>query len=174
MIITSDSIYLKNMNLNQLVNLLEYPCKVECDLNCSEIEDLLNDGVLPAINAKINKMKNIDQSVHLWFTYWVIILKNSNTAVGLIGFKGIPDQNGEVEVGYGVNQKFRKLGLATEALNLLKDWAFTDSKCTAITARNVLNKNIASQRVLGKTGLKLVLKDRQVSNWILRKGVLIK
>jgi [ribosomal protein S5]-alanine N-acetyltransferase len=169
MILTSKKIYLRSMSLNQLTNLLKAPCKIDDDFNCNGSHNLLNNEVLPAINAKINKMKEVDEVKHLWFTYWVIILINTNSAIGLIGFKGEPDKEGEVEVGYGINQKFRRLGLATKALELLKGWAFESANCIAITAQNVLSENIASQKVLENSHFELISKDSQLTNWVLRR-----
>jgi ribosomal-protein-alanine N-acetyltransferase len=85
----------------------------------------------------------------LWYTLWVITLKGG-TVVGSLGFKG-PQVNGEVEIGYGIQEEFRGCGNAAEAAKALMDWAFTSSKVYFITAEAVPD-NKASLRVLEKLG----------------------
>ncbi len=61
-----------------------------------------------------------------WITYWLIRVPPEGFGAGLIGFKGLPDQNGVVEVGYGIDPEFRNFGYTTEALGGLIQWAFDD------------------------------------------------
>lgn len=73
--------------------------------------------------------------------------------VGSIGFFGPPEPAGdgvlETEVGYGLVEEARGLGLATEALTALL--ALTDGEGVRVRA-SVLPDNQASIRVLAKTG----------------------
>src|SRR5579863_6643844 len=50
---------------------------------------------------------------------FVIVEKSSGQSVGGIGFKGMPNERGEVEVGYGVCPSRQRQGVATEALDAL-------------------------------------------------------
>ena len=43
--------------------------------------------------------------------------------IGSIGFHGPPDAEGRVEVGYRVEQEYRRQGYAREAIEALFDWA---------------------------------------------------
>ena len=51
-----------------------------------------------------------------WYTNWEIILKSSSCSVGGIGFSGLPNNEGETEIGYVVDKKFRQQGIAAEAV----------------------------------------------------------
>jgi [ribosomal protein S5]-alanine N-acetyltransferase len=70
---------------------------------------------------------------------------------GLGGFHGQPGADGSVEIGYAMLPSFREQGLATEAVDGLAGWAFTDPRVTRILARTVQSQE-ASRRVLEKTG----------------------
>lgn len=58
-----------------------------------------------------------------WACDWEIIRRDTGECVGGIGFKGVPDERGQVEVGYGVDEPHRRRGFATEAAAALCRWA---------------------------------------------------
>ena len=51
-----------------------------------------------------------------WWTY-LTILKGENKLIGSGGFKGVPGENGMVEIGYETCEDYRLQGLATELAN---------------------------------------------------------
>ena len=85
----------------------------------------------------------------LWYTNWEIILTEKSCSVGGIGLGGMPSNEGSTEVGYFIDQKFRGLGIASEALNALKCWAFQDPDLILLRAESPVD-NLASQKVLEK------------------------
>ena len=89
----------------------------------------------------------------LWYTSWEIIWKEKSCSVGGIGFSGLPDNDGITEIGYAIDQKYRNLGIATEAVNYLIQWASQDKDLTSIKAETPVN-NEASHQVLLKNGFK--------------------
>ncbi|NTW36893.1 MAG: hypothetical protein HGB17_12330 [Syntrophobacteraceae bacterium] len=65
------------------------------------------DGVVHrAVTMKIEKMGKVPPAQHPWFTYWLIALNEENTGAGMVGYKGIPNKKGEVEIGYGIENSF--------------------------------------------------------------------
>ena len=56
-----------------------------------------------------------------WFRLWDFYLKGSNTIIGGACFKGQPNEKGEVEIGYGIDDEYQNCGYATEALGALID-----------------------------------------------------
>lgn len=60
-----------------------------------------------------------------WYCYLPIEIK-SNTLIGSCGYKGGPSENGIVEIGYEVAEKFRNKGYATEIAGILTKIAFED------------------------------------------------
>lgn len=85
-----------------------------------------------------------------WTSDWTIGLKDGRT-VGGIGFKGVPDENGTVEVGYGIDEEFRRQGYAGEALGAMVDWCFEQPGVLCVQAQTDPD-NLNSQKVLKKNG----------------------
>lgn len=131
--------------------------------------DVIDSNVIRAINMKLEKMALVDKQYHDWFTYWLIVIMAKPAGAGFIGFKGLPDENGKVEIGYGIDAVYRNQGYMTEALNALTEWAFRHPECRALTATAVFNP--ASERVLQKSGWQKVRQAEQSSDWEIDKSM---
>ena len=88
---------------------------------------------------------------------WYIVLKNEGqrkrVAVGGIGFKGAPDENGVAETGYGIMETFQRKGYASEALQGILKWAFRNPELKMVIAETD-EENEASLGVLLKNGFR--------------------
>jgi len=126
---------------------------------------LIEPPVERAIPIKLEKMAAAPIHQHPWWTYWLMVLRAERRGAGLVGFKGVPSEAGEVEIGYGVAPACRGRGLATEAAARLVEWAFSDPICRAVIAHVEGPDNRASERVLEKLGMRRVRRDEGVSDW---------
>ena len=135
---------------------------------------ILNENLSRAIGLKLEKMLGIDQEDHPWITYWLIKVLHESYGVGMIGFKGIPNAEGEVEIGYGIDPEHWNKGYTTEAVTRLIQWAFTDPRCTRIIAPDTQRSNMASNRVLEKVGMRIYEESEHAISWCLEKQVLSK
>lgn len=79
-----------------------------------------------------------------------VVLEESGLAIGGIGFKGRPDPDGVVEIGYGLAPSAQGSGLATEAVRAIVELG-SRLGLRAVTAETDAD-NRASQRVLEKAG----------------------
>lgn len=77
------------------------------------------------------------------------------TLVGAGGFKGAPDSDGIVEIGYSVLPEFQRRGYALEAVRGWVDFAFSHPKVQMICA-HTLASGAPSIGVLQKAGFLLV------------------
>lgn len=94
-------------------------------------------------------LENPDQRI--WYALWVLQLNDgSGNIVGSLSFKGLND-NGMLEIGYGINPKYEGKGLMTEAVSAIVRWASEQPGVLLIEAETEPD-NIASQRVLEKAG----------------------
>ncbi len=89
------------------------------------------------------------------------------------GYKGEPDENGMVEIGYEVAKDYRNRSYATEITNLLINNAFQDKMAKTIQAHTLAERN-ASVRVLEKCNFQFVEAyndedDGLIWKWILEK-----
>ena len=71
--------------------------------------------------------------------------------VGLCGYKGPPNAEGVVEIGYAVAGVRRRQGYATRAVTLVVEAARQDRRVSAIVAETAL-ANLPSQKVLAANG----------------------
>jgi [ribosomal protein S5]-alanine N-acetyltransferase len=124
--------------------------------------------VVRAINMKLEKMENVSVAEHDWFTYWLIVIKEPPFGIGLAGFKGSPDANGEAEIGYGIDEAYWNRGYMTEAAGALCDWALSHPECTAVVANTV--KNPASDRVLEKLGGHIYKQNSESHSWKINRS----
>lgn len=104
----------------------------------------------PHINNYLKKLKE-DASLLGWGV-WLVIDKENNTIIGDIGFKGKPDADHTVEVGYGIAPSAQNKGYATEAVNAIIKWAFSFNHVNKIVAECLVD-NIPSIRVLEKLNM---------------------
>lgn len=81
---------------------------------------------------------------------WVWFVVVDGEVVGEAGAKALPDDQGCIEIGYGLVPSARGRGTATAAVRLLVDLAFGRGVRKVIA--EVLDDNLASQRVLAKLG----------------------
>ena len=124
-----------------------------------EFEEIL-DSIKLAISKKLIKMNNLNEDIHKWYTYWIIINKENQKGIGFIGFKGVPDVNGYLEVGYSMSPNYRKKRFMTEALETLINWAYGFQHTKGITAK-VLKTNVGSIKVLNNCNFVLVSSTEQ-------------
>ncbi|MFM7211168.1 MAG: GNAT family N-acetyltransferase [Actinomycetota bacterium] len=84
-------------------------------------------------------------------------------AIGGAGFKGPPDDQGVVEVGYGFAPSARGHGYATEAVRALCALAVARGAVAVIAETHV--DNAASERVLERCGFAVTSRDAQMTFW---------
>lgn len=85
-----------------------------------------------------------------WGAAWEIAL-HSGKRVGDLCFKGTPDGNGAVEIGYGIDAEYAGNGYATEMVSAMAHWASVQPDVKLVTAQTEPS-NEASQKVLKKSG----------------------
>lgn len=85
-----------------------------------------------------------------WLAWYAIRVDNDYPVLcGSIGFKGPPDKQGTVEIGYSVLPEFQGQGLATEMVAGVTQWAKDQPEARRIEAETNID-NRASVRVLEK------------------------
>ena len=85
----------------------------------------------------------------VWYGIWIIESKGGSN-LGDLSFKGFND-DGSVEIGYGIDAAHQGQGYATEAVNAAVMWALQQPGVTRVEAETEPD-NQASQRVLEKCG----------------------
>ena len=120
----------------------------------------------PHINKYLEELK--EDSTLLGWGVWFVINQENNTVIGDIGFKGKPNSENIVEIGYGIVPSAQGKGYATEAVQKLIDWAFSNKNINKIVAE-CLDENIPSIRVLEKLQMKRMGSENNMLKWQLEK-----
>jgi RimJ/RimL family protein N-acetyltransferase len=126
---------------------------------------VLTERVHRAIGMKLEKMKTADPALHAWYTYWLMVIPDEEYGAGLIGYKGFPDENGEAEIGYGIDPTGQNKGYTTEAARALILWAFQEPACLSVVARDTKKSNLASNRILAKLGMHVYHETEDALYW---------
>lgn len=138
----SDEIIIKTQRLNI------YPASV------GQMERLTENAASPELKEAYKEMLDgclAHPDQWMWYAAWSIELNDgSKTVVGDLCFKGI-DENGTVEIGYGMNAEYEGRGFMTEAVKAVVGWASAQKGVCRIEAE-VEEDNAASKRVLEKAG----------------------
>lgn len=127
--------------------LIESKTISEMEILCEQTQD---NELKQAYTEMLNLMKQIVGHEE-WACDWTIKNKEGDSVIGGIGFKGMPDDNGIVEVGYGINESYRNQGYATEAVKVMLEWALQQAGVKRIQAQTEEHNEI-SKRVLLKNG----------------------
>jgi RimJ/RimL family protein N-acetyltransferase len=103
---------------------------------------------------------------------WFVTLADGRV-IGDCGTIGWTDQDGRVEIGYGLAAPYRGKGYGTEAVRVLADWVAAQPGVTAVTAEVEVGNN-ASRRLLERLGFTLVEPDDRDeaadARWHLARG----
>ncbi|MDP1854232.1 MAG: GNAT family N-acetyltransferase [Candidatus Omnitrophota bacterium] len=89
-----------------------------------------------------------------------IMLKKENKVIGVITLLKLDYKNRNAEIGYWLGKRYWEQGFMTEAAKLLIEFGFRRLKLHKIYA-GLFEENIASRRVLEKSGFKLEGKIRE-------------
>ena len=104
-----------------------------------------------------------------WTLGFAVVHRDDERVVGSAAFKGPPDDEGVVEIAYGIAPGYQGRGLATETAGALVAFALERVDVTTIRAHTMPGNN-ASGRVLAKCGFQQLgevtdPEDGIVSRW---------
>jgi RimJ/RimL family protein N-acetyltransferase len=111
------------------------------------------EGLEMELNDQFCTLALENQEQQVWFRLWDIVLLQNNQRIGGALFKGGPNQKGEVEIGYGIDDEFQRQGYAKEAIGCIVQWAMRQEGVLAVIAETE-KENIASHKVLQHIGMK--------------------
>jgi RimJ/RimL family protein N-acetyltransferase len=152
-LLETQRLLLSPLNVTELELWLYNPSELESRLQLALAEAHLDGYMKTVFKRKIDNIRR-DGSNAIWYTYWVIALKDESVVVGNVGYKHPPNAQGLVEVGYGIAPPYQKRGIMTEALQAFIQWTAGRSGVAVIRAET-LKDNDASIRVLRKCGFEI-------------------
>ncbi len=113
-----------------------------------ELDHLLRDYL-----RKLEHDIAADPEHFLFFTEFLIVLKENSHVIGSIDYKYVP-HDGVTEVGYGLNPRYEGRGYMSEALRAFLD--FGRAKGIKSVLAETLPDNLKSQNVLRRCGFRFL------------------
>lgn len=166
MIIKTERLILHLLNPEQLKKLIENVNILEEELNIKYKGEPV-EGIFKEIMSNQLQICKKDKENYLWNSFWIIIREEDRVVVGSIGFKGKPNNEGEVEIGYGLSKDFEKNGYMTEGIKQICKWALEQKKISSIAADTDFD-NFPSQRILQRCGFEKI-EEKDIIRWKLKK-----
>ena len=163
--IETSRLILRPLSYVELVKHIESPDELARDLGLTPSASPIEKEVQEAILNDL--LPNLSDSTKdsLFYTMWIMIEKELKAVIGGVCFHGEPDENGEVEIGYGTDNDYQNKGYMTEAIFGLIQWAKDNKRIQTIKAETD-KANIASILVLEKNKFELT---EQNNNFVTMK-----
>ncbi len=139
------------LSIEELGLLIEDTTKVDEALKLTPSGESLDDDTKQAMQELYGRAV-LFPADYLWSTQWQIVLTSENRSIGGACFKGNPNQDGEVEIGYGLSPDYRGYGYMKEAASALCRWALEQPGVISVVAETDKD-NLASQKVLQYCGM---------------------
>ena len=114
------------------------------------------DYLLSGFLKKLEREIADDPDNFLFFTEFLIVLKDNSHVIGSIDFKYVP-KDGVTEVGYGMNLSYTGRGYMTEALGAFLD--FGKQLGISTVRADTKPDNFKSQNVLKRCGFSFLFED---------------
>ena len=144
----------------QLKLLVEDMPSLERDLNCRYCAEPLEGEFLDIVKCQIMKTEK-DEINYLYHSFWLIVRKSDRIVVGSACFKGIPNENQEVEIGYGLGKDFEHQGYMTETIQAMCHWAMAQENISHVIAETGID-NPKSENVLKRCGFVQYQQDKGI------------
>ncbi len=156
--IETGRLIIKPLSFNELIKHIKSPNVLANDLGLKPSKSLIDKETQDAIlNDLLPNLSDLNKDP-LFYTMWIVIEKMEKSIIGGICFHGQPDKNGEVEIGYGIDNEFRNRGYMTETISGFILWAKTRGEIETIKA--ITDKvNLSSIQVLKKNNFKISEQD---------------
>ncbi|MFK7058712.1 GNAT family N-acetyltransferase [Flavobacterium oreochromis] len=131
-------------------------------LNLKRGKSWPDTDVLDTLPRIINNLNKVEHPTG--YESWMIIKKDTLEIIGDLGFKGFNNEEGNVDLGYGIIKEERRKGYAAEAVSEIIKWAFSNKIVKEITA-NCLAENISSINLLNKFKFRQVKTENDMIYW---------
>lgn len=138
------------LDLEQFQMLLNGTDKMEIALGLNSSNEHLDEHTQQAMEGLYQEAVKHKES-YFWYTNWQIILKSNNISIGSFCFMASPNEKGEVEIGYGINENYRGNGYMSEAVTAIHQWALNQPNVLKVIAETEKD-NIASHKMLQNCG----------------------
>lgn len=163
--IETERLLLFPLTLQQLDLYLQTNNKFEDALGLAHTGRTMATQVQERVNKfTVPKMKAATGNDYIFYTFWLVVDKQSKAIVAEMGFKGPPAHGGIVEIGYGTMPAMQGKGYMTEAVKGILQWSARHPDIKFVLAETHQSNN-ASIRVVQKNGFEQFEKRGEMLWW---------
>jgi len=163
-VIETNRLILKPLTYQQMLKYIknDHSLEAELKLNNSSMElspllkEALEQSIIPSLKDESNN--------YLFSTLWTVIHRKENRSVADVCFQGEPNEQGEIEIGYGTYEQHQGKGYMTEAVEGMVKWAVKHNRVKAVIA-STDKTNTASYIILEKNDFIKIGESKQQFNW---------
>ena len=165
--IKTERLIIKPLTYEQLKKYIRLDNSLEQELNLNETSRTISPELKEALEQTILPNVADASKNYLFSTLWIVICIVENKMVGDLCFVGEPNIEGEVEIGYGTYEEFRKRGFMTEAVAGIVEWAEKQPNIRSIIA-STEKSNTDSYSILVRNNFIKSGETETLFNWRLR------
>jgi ribosomal-protein-alanine N-acetyltransferase len=163
-VIETSRLILKPLTYQHMLKYIKNDQSLEAELKLNDSSMVLSELLKEALEQSILPSLKNQNNNYLFSTLWTVINKEENRSVADVCFQGEPNEQGEIEIGYGTYDQHQGKGYMTEAVQGMLHWAEKQENVKAIIA-STDKTNIASYIILEKNGFKKVSESEEQFNW---------
>jgi RimJ/RimL family protein N-acetyltransferase len=164
----TDRLKLKPLNKCELELAIKNFNDLEKELGAEITKENIGPREQSVYKIRLNDMKT-NMDLYKWYTPWVLIESKLNRIIGAIMIKNYPDENGEVIIGYALQESFRRKGYMREGVSALIEWILNNDDVKFVVA-DTLKSNIASHGLLKQIGMTIYKEDEECYWWRIEKS----
>ncbi|WP_062545251.1 GNAT family N-acetyltransferase [Rufibacter tibetensis] len=164
MFIETERLIVQPLTLTQLKLYVANDGSLEKSLGVGYTPKEIEEDLADALENYFLRLLPLHLDQFHFYTLWAIILKDKNLLAGDLCFKGEPDENGEVEIGYGTYSEFQRLGIMKEAIAGLLKWCHDRHDISTVIAETETGNN-ASEKILERNGFHKDCQGRDNTWW---------
>lgn len=159
------NLLIKPLTETELELYYKSPSELAYSLGFSDVDTSLDDELKQILEEQFLPKLREGASEYLFYTLWLIVLKTTHEVVASICFHSAP-QEGLVEIGYATTSCYQGKGYITEAIQAIASWCKQRPDIKTLVAE-VEDNNVASMRVLIKSGFKSVERRDELNIFVL-------
>lgn len=162
--IETERLILLPLTYDQLIKYLQCDNSLEAELNLNESTRTISLELKEAFENTILPNVADTSKSYLYNTLWTAISKSENAMVGDLCIIGEPNEEGEIEIGYGTYDEFQNKGYMTEIVGGIIEWSKKQPNVKSIIA-STEKQNMASSKVLEKNGFLKIGETETLIKW---------
>ncbi len=163
MIFETERLQLIPLSVDQLIMLRDDIQRFEEYYNCTYKGEELEGFMKEYLSEQIRLISE-NEALTMYISFWLLMRKTDRVVVGSAAFKGLPNEDGEIEIGYGLGKEFEHNGYMTEAVARMCKWGLGQEGVKHIIAETDID-GYASQHILERNGFKQLSSTKECCMW---------